>query len=217
MERPVWIESIVGDSDLERIRSAVAQAESRTSGEIVPMIVHRSITTGHVPLILFLVFLLIFWTLVPYIAVSVPQIPLWGFEVGAILLAAFSAWTQKESSFWQRALTPPRDQMLSVLRRAQLEFFESDIKATEGKTGVLIFVSLLERRAVVLADQAVSERFPAETWEDIIKILLEKVRAGDFTGGMCDAIGTVGTLLAEKLPIEVGDRNELSNHLVIKE
>lgn len=217
VEVPEWLTKTVAESGLERIQKSIAQAETATSGEIVPMIVHRSINSGHVAMILFLGILLVVWTLVPFVAPFWPQIPVWGLELGAIVLAAFGAWTQKESDTWRRWLTPPVDQISDVNRRAQLEFYEAGIGGTHGKTGVLIFVSLLERRAVVLADRAISEKLPAETWDAIVQALISRTKSGDFVGGMCEAIETVGALLAQQFPIRPDDRNELPNQLVIKE
>lgn len=217
MEIPYWLEPVANKDDLEKIKFTVETAERKTAGEIVPMIVHSSITFGHVPFILLLGFLLIFWTLIPFIAPAIPEIPFWSLEIGSILLSVLGAWAWKGSDHWKRWLTTPQDQELSVLRRAQLEFYQSNIKKTEWGTGVLIFVSLLERRAVVLADQNVADKLPEETWAKVVDQLVLKVKAGEFSGGMCEAIETVGKLLAEHLPVATGDRNELPDLLVIKE
>ncbi len=216
---PGWLTSVMDQSGLERIRATVTTAEKRTSGEIVPMIVHSSIATGHVPLVAFLLFLAIFWGLLPFL-VSMGALPVdyWGWaEVGVIAIAAALAWPLSKLDWFKRALTTGEDQAIAVGRRAQLEFYQSEIKATENKTGVLIFVSLLEHRAVVLADKAIAQKLPAETWNKIVELIIDETKKNDFTTGMCRAIEEVGEILAREFPIQVGDRNELADRLVIKE
>lgn len=214
---PKWLKGIASEKDLDLIRDAVVAAEKKTSCEIVPMIVHRSITTGHVPVILFLLHALILWILLPYAVEFLPSVPYLALEIAAILIAAGLTWLQKDLDIWQRWLTRDDDQDASAVSRAQLEFYQSNIKATKNSTGVLIFVSWLEHEAVVLADKPVAEKFPTETWNEIVKKLISHVKAGDFSGGMIDAIETTGDLLAKEFPIRPGDHNELPDLLVIKE
>lgn len=217
MNIPNWLRGIVDENGLEQIRQSVIGAELKTSGEIVPMLVHRSISTGHVPVILFLAQALILWFLLPYLAPYFSDIPYWVFEVGAVVVAGVSTWLQSDLDFWQRVLTSPSDRDESVMRRAQLEFYQSGIKKTQSSTGVLIMVSLLEHEAVILADKAVADQISNDTWETIIEKLLIRVKAGEFADGMSEAIASVGDLLRVPFPIRPGDHNELPNPLVIKE
>ena len=55
---PNWARQVLGDDGVERIETAIADAESSTSGEIVPILVRRSSTVGHVPLASFTLLLL---------------------------------------------------------------------------------------------------------------------------------------------------------------
>lgn len=217
MKVPQWLKSSVSEEGLDRIESAVVAAEKKTSGEIVPMIVHRSIPIGHVTTILFLGQVLFLWLLVPYLTLLWPQLPVAAFEIAAVVIAAGTTSIQRGWGFWERLLTSNRDQELSVLRRAQLEFYQSNIKATAARTGVLVMVSHVEHRAVILADQAVAEKLPSEVWDELIALLITKIKSGDFAGGMCEVIERIGALLEKSFPCHPEDRDELANHLQIKE
>jgi putative membrane protein len=216
-ELPVWLRKIADHDDLDRIHLCVEKTEVRTSAEIVPMIVRRSILTGHVAPLLFLFLVLVFWTVTPSLALITQGFPGWAVSLGGIMLAGVLTLLMKDVDFWQRHLTSKKDQALSTLHRAQLEFYHSGINATAHATGVLIFVSLLEKRAVILVDKAIADSHAVETWDGVVAALLVRVRAGDFAGGMCTAIETVGQLLEKQFPHREEDHVLLPNVLAIKE
>jgi putative membrane protein len=116
-----------------------------------------------------------------------------------------------------RLLTPQPDQVHQVDMRAELEFFELDLSQTEGRTGVLLMVSLMEHRAVILADKGISEKLDAEVWQEVVALMIAGVKRGDLTGGMCAAIERCGSLLAAEFPLAEGDVNELHDHLIVKD
>lgn len=216
-----WLKGWLHDGDLERVENSVKQAERTTSAEIVPMIVHSSSPTGHVPYLLFLLALMVLWTLLPYFAPWVetiaPGVPFEVLELAAAFVAGIATWLCRENDFLLRVLTPEGDRAANAMRRAQLEFYQSNIKLTEDKTGVLIFVSLREHQAVVLADKAIADKFPQETWSKILGDLISHLKEGDLAGGMCTAIEEAGEILTQAFPIAPRDVNELPDHLVIKE
>ena len=214
---PHWLTLKLNEKDLYMIRASVMQAEKKTSGEIVPMVVRSSSSFGHVGLILFLIGLVFFWTLATQITHEIPTLPFWILELSAVGLSMLLAWAFQSTDFAKYYLTSPHDQALSVMHRAQLEFYQSNIKASDRQTGVLIFISLLERRAVILADEAVSLKVPEQEWTNAIDLLLKETKQGELAKGICDAIELVGRRLSESLPMHIGDRDELSNDLIMKE
>lgn len=201
---------------LERIRQAVMQAERTTSGEIVPVIVRSSSNTGHVFWLLWLgffsLFILLTHNLVPDSTVYFVAYEIASF-VGALLLAIVLS----RFDLVKRWCTPDSDRSASVMRRAQLEFYQQDLKATKGGTGIMIFVSLLEHEAVVLADKGIAQYHKPEAWSGVIALLLGGIKAKDFAGGMADAVTLCGRHLSEKFPRDANDRDELPNRLVIQE
>jgi putative membrane protein len=213
-----WSDKVVNANGLDLIHDAVVKAEEKTSAEIVPMIVRGSITAGHVPWMIFLVALLFFWAILPLILEQDSFGPAWLWEAGAILCSGLVALIAMRFDYVKRHFTTSLDQLLSVNHRALLEFHLSRVNATQAHTGVLIFVSLLEQRAVILADEKVAKHFSNETWKSIVEELVVRIKRGEFTGGMCDAITTLGQRLEKEFPIsKVRAPHELTDRLIIKD
>ena len=212
MKGPVidsWLKGYLQEEDISAVEETVARAELKTSGEIVPVIVRSSSTVGHVPLILFLFILSLggfFSPLSSWLEIS-------SVLLGAVLFAALvGRW-----SFLQRALVPLADRQDQVFTRAELEFYHSRIGDTRDGTGILIFVSLLERQVVVLADRAIDEKMNASTWDEVLQDVLKGIKGKNMKSGLVQAIERCGDILSEHFPIQPDDENELSNKLIIKE
>lgn len=221
MEIPGWLNSKIDESGLQRIREAVSNAEMKTSAEIVPMIVRRSSAIAHTPMSVFLALAFIWITALPFIPMSLSvamsaksQIL---FELAGIALAFALSFIVARVRWIQRILVPEIDQIAQVDDRAQLEFYSSNIKSTRDSTGILIFVSMLERRAVVLADKSIADKFPPAKWNDIVNGLLERIKKGSLADAFAWAIEQSGELVQPYFPVRAGDTNELENDLIIKE
>ena len=76
---------------------------------------------------------------------------------------------------------------------------------------------LREHRAVVLADQAIAEKVDGQVWQELVDLMIQGVKRGDFADGMTQAIQRCGDLLSPHFPVPEGDVNELRDHLVVKE
>ena len=216
-ELPSWARSVLGNDGAERIESAIADAESRTSGEIVPLLVRRSSTVGHVALVSFTLLLLcVFLSDLPaHLAELGGPYLVW---LGACwLLAGGLALSVSRLDVIQRLLTPRIDQMRQVDLRAQIEFYELEMSQTQDRTGILLLVSLMEHRAVVLADHSIAEKLDAKVWQELVDLMIQGVKRGDLAAGMTQAIQRCGELLSPHFPIAEGDINELRDHLVVKE
>jgi len=215
---PGWAVRCLGADGHERIEAAIAEAESKTSGEIVPVLVRRSSTIGHVPVLAFCLLL---------VALLLAELPavlgdwlgghalIW--MAATWIVAAGGAALFARFDLVQRLLIPQFDEVLQVERRAQLEFYELDLSRTQGRTGVLLMVSLMEHRAVVLADHGISEKLDEKVWREVVDLMIDGVKAKDLAAGMSRAILRCGELLATHFPIAEEDANELRDHLVIKD
>ena len=216
-ELPDWALRLLGNDGAARIEAAIAEAESRTSGEIVPMLVRRSSTVGHVPLLAFVLLLLF------VVLAEIPEYlsllggPEWLWQATSWLVAGGLALGLSRLDAVARLLTPRDDQIQQVGLRAELEFFENEVGQTEQDTGILLFVSLMEHRAVVLADRAIAEKLDPEVWQELVDLMLQGVSRGDLADGMTQAIARCGDLLAPHFPLAEGDENELRDHLIVKE
>lgn len=241
---PPWLEASLSREEISRIEQAVKDAELRTSAEIVPMIVHRSTLKATGDRILFWI---CFGILGVGGAVSlslmggldealldrfIDYMGLWptaGLHLTlasaaelAVALAAFgiawaAAWFFSRFDRAHRFVFPKRDLAIEAEHRAQAEFFASDLRSTTGRTGVLLFVSMLERRAVILADEAIVAKFAPATWTDVLASLVGAIRNGQMGSGYTMAIKTIGEHLERHFPIASDDKNELSNKLRISE
>ncbi len=218
MDIPKWASVYLDEKGFLAVESAVQQAEAKTSGELVPVIVRRSSTIGHVPIILILFFSLLFFVLEgPYWQHEWFDLPLWMFVVGDLLILAGLVRLLAPLPFVERLLTSKYDQMSQVEQRAINEFYNHNIRDTKGATGILIFVSLMEHQAVVLGDHAIAEKLSTEDWQGVVDRLIRGIKEKDMADGFCQAIAMSGELLKTHFPIQNDDINELQNGLIIKD
>ncbi|OYZ23565.1 MAG: hypothetical protein B7Y39_04465 [Bdellovibrio sp. 28-41-41] len=208
---------ILSDGELKRLAEVIGEVEEKTSGDLRLMIVKRSAVTGHVHLLLWslmvaLTFLylwlnrhsLIFgerWWLWPSIILS------------QYIIAAFLSHSQ----LLQRILTSHRDLYHQVWARAEVEFHRQGLSDTSSQTGVLLFVSLMERQAVVLADKAIVNKLPSNIWDQTVKIIIQGARKGKWAEKLEQALRECGTHLTTHFPSQTGKNHELSNAVILKD
>ncbi len=193
--------------DEERIRHAVADAESRTRGEIVPMIVRASDPYAHLHvtggIALAVTAFVIGITLMPKIH------PYWylifeiiGYVAGSLLFRLDSI---------KRLFLTSREMEAKVFDRALHAFYEHELHKTRESTGILILASLLERRVHILADRGIHEKVGDQEWRktaDLLTRALKEKRTGD---GFCEAIAVCADVLVRHFPAAGENANELPN------
>jgi putative membrane protein len=209
-----------------RIEKTVAEAEAKTSAEIVPAVATASgrydraedligLWTG-------LLLLTVVWYIYPH---ETPSPDYWGFswasyEVLALLaamLAGFLGGALLGARIWiLRHLFTPRNHMRDeVYERARQAFFDARVYETAGGTGILFYISLYERMAAVIADRTVLEKLGQNGLDDLCCALTEGIAKGDPTTALCSVIADAGEKLAAVLPRAADDVDEISNKLVI--
>jgi putative membrane protein len=209
-------EMMFSEEELSKIRNAVCEAERRTRGEIVPMIVPRCAQyreAGHALGSIFALMTLAVLLLWDGAGWGGHLSPAW------ILLAVVLAYGVGDYAgslpSMIRLLTSNQRMDSAVRRRAEAAFYEHGLHKTREGTGILIMLSLLERRVQVLADKAINERVPPSTWDQIVQQLVAAIREGRATEGFCRAIEKCGDVLAEHFPVRPGDNpDELSDNLI---
>jgi putative membrane protein len=97
------------------------------------------------------------------------------------------------------------------------EFHRLGLSKTVARTGVLLFVSLFERRVVVLGDAGIHAKVGDEHWDATRAAILAKIRRGRVDEGLVDGIRASGEVLAQHFPWTQGDRNELPDRVVVRE
>jgi putative membrane protein len=95
------------------------------------------------------------------------------------------------------------------------QFVAQNLHTTEGRTGVLIFISVAERHAEIVADAGIEARVPKGTWQEIVTELTAAFRDERHTEGFVEAIVAVGGHLATHFPPGAFDANELPDHLIM--
>jgi putative membrane protein len=213
------LERLFPEGDRERIRATVDAAERHTSGEIVPYVVERSDhyeeaewRCGAVLAAVAILGVVIAHNLT---TVWLPVDLLWagtaaagGFFVGICLVR----------------LLPPVLRFFAgghtldhrVAQRGAQAFLAEEVFATRDRTGILIFVSMLEHRVLVVGDTGINARVGQEAWAGVVNSALKGIRRGAPTDGLVDAIGECGKLLAGSgVAVKPDDRNELRDELRI--
>jgi len=112
------------------------------------------------------------------------------------------------------ALTPSATKHRRVRRRAITVFKAAAERRTAGRTGILIYLSMAERRAEIVADEAILKMTDDHVWGEAMAALLAHVREGRPGDGICAAIERIGVVLAEHFPRTAGDTNEIPDKLI---
>jgi len=102
----------------------------------------------------------------------------------------------------------------AVRLRTVRAFYEKGLYKTKNNTGVLFFISLLERKVWVLADKGIYEKIKQESLNKFAGIVSKGIREGHACDALCAAIKESGELLAAHFPITHDDTNELSDHVM---
>lgn len=193
-----------------RIAEAITRAEKATSGEIVAVIASESDSYLYAPFLwAALLSLLVPWPLIYFTWMPVQWIFLIQLIVFLLLLLAMLPQSVRLT------LVPPSVQRLRAHRRAVEQFLVQNLHTTSGRTGVLIFVSVAEHYAEVLADTGIDAKVPPGTWQGIVDELTSKIGAGRAADGFVAAITRAGEHLALHFPPGSADPNELPNHLIV--
>ena len=111
-------------------------------------------------------------------------------------------------------LTPGATKTRRVRRRALGVFRAAAERRTEGRTGILVYVSMGEHRAEIIGDEAITSVTSPETWGEAMHDLLVHVRQGRVAEGLAAAIEDIGVVLAEHFPRSATDRNEIPDKLI---
>ena len=217
------------DLDRQTIADAVAAAELASAGEIVTIVTPGSDTYRDVGLAwsIFVAFLaLVALELAPafYLGLVDRAVGLWGhaWKPQAVLGIALSAAVIKFLAMlllmeWRPLrlfLTPSPIKSARVHARALTCFRVGAQGRTTGRTGILIYLSMAERRAEIIADEAIASKVSPEVWGEAMHALLTEIRAGRVGDGMVAAIAKVGAVLAEHLPRAADDQNELPDRVI---
>lgn len=213
---------ILTESELAAIEAAVKEAETRTSGEIVPYIVERS---GDYPVaswrgaalcglagLMAVILAGQFyqgWTLG------------WLFSVGgtgtaAMVFAGLGVLLVRTIPRVERLFAGSEAITQSVRDRSMRAFVEEEVFDTRDRSGILLFISLFEHRVEVVGDSGINASVEPDDWVHVVEDILFGIKAGNMADGLVKAIERCGGLLVEKgVVIKDDDSNELSDSVRI--
>ncbi len=192
----------------QRIEAAVQAAEAKTSAEIVCVLARSSSDDTQAPLVWAAAIALTTpWPLIAFTQWSAERIFL--VQLGVFVLATLAL-----SLPVVRTHLLPRAAMRARAERAAREQFHlCGLARTRKRTGVLIFVSMQERYARIIADEGIAAHVPASHWRHAVNLLTRHIKDGDIASGFVAAIEHCAPLLATHFPPEPGDRNELPDRV----
>jgi putative membrane protein len=207
--------------DLQDIRLAVQAAEKKTSGEIVPYLVDASDEYEEAEWRFgALLAVLVLGTSAAFHQFSDVWLPL---DVAILVLLTGGAFLlglglvraipSLKRLFAGGALISKR-----VAARAAQAFLSEEVFKTRERTGILIFVSVLEHRVLVLGDSGINAKVREGQWSDVVGIVTRAIAHGTPAAGLIEAIGSAGELLlASGVERRPDDTDELSDNLRIQE
>lgn len=196
--------------DRARIEQAVRAAEARTSGEIYCVITQASSDYRLVPLA---------WAALIALLVPLPLIYLTAWPAAVIYVLQLIAFAAA-----LLGLSHPRIRFRIVPRRmrrerahmeAERQFAARGLQHTERRTGVLIFVSVAERYAEIIADAGIAQKVEPEAWDAPVQALIAGIKRGRPADGFGEAIGLCAEILAPHFPPGAINRDELPNAIVV--
>jgi putative membrane protein len=196
-------------ADHEAVSAAIRAAELRTSGQIVCVLAHAASDYGYIPILwASAVALVVPWPLIYFTQWSVQQIYVTQLALFIVAGLIFS-WAPLRFALVPRAVRRAR------AHRAALEqFVVRRVDHTRNRTGILIFVSLAERYARIIADEGIASKVQTTEWQAAIDELVARMRDGRMVQGLVAAVDRCGTVLAAHAPPD-GSPNELPDRLYV--
>ena len=219
----------MSEADHAKVSGAIAEAERASDGEIVA--VATDLSDPYHDVALHWAALVLIGTLATF-AVFPPVLHFW-FEtllggwrpeptLGELLTLVLVLSVAKFTAVLlllkymplRLALTPSGAKTRRVRRRAIAVFRAGAERRTIGRTGILIYLSLGEHRAEIVADEAITKVTTPETWGEAMAALLVEVKAGRPAEGIVAAVERVGAVLKEHFPRSSTDTNEIPDKLI---
>lgn len=217
---PQWLKSYMSEADLRAIESEIRSIEKKTCAEIVPVIVRSSSNYNQASVTITMFGLFSFAFLWEVFATNlywdslIKAASLFVFGLGIV----FFLLPRLANLLWmKRLLTVRSEELEQCWKRAKIEFYENCVNETQDKVGVLIFISILEKSVIILADKTIAQKLPQDVWQKAVDAMLEGFRQKNMGLAFKNGLAQCSNLLAENFPVKLDDVDELANNVVIKE
>jgi putative membrane protein len=202
---------MITDQDRARVTAAIRSAEAKTSGEVFCVIARQSSDYRLVPLA---------WAAAIALIVPLPLIYLTTWPATVVYLLQLIAFVAAAIGLSRQNirfhLVPRRTRHDRAHAEAMRQFWAHGLHLTHKRTGVLVFASVAERYAEIVADAGINEKVTPPVWDGAIQALVSAIKAGHPGDGFIAAIEQCGAVLAEHFPLPPGTVNpdELPDKLV---
>ncbi len=207
------LNGFLADGDREKIINAVEEAEKNTSGEIVPMIIPWSSRYPMAPARGS--FLVSFFISLAAAVLSGSYSLILFLPLFLGLMAVFY-FIIDNSYFLKRFFSFASEMDEEVSQGAMSAFYESGLYRTRDESGVLIYISILERKVYILADRGINDRLDDTQLSFITGIIVRGIKEKRQCQAVIDAINELGQILALHFPPREDDTDELTN-LIVKD
>lgn len=217
------------DAAFNKIQYAVQEEEKRTTGEIACAITPESATYSFYELVaamcggavLFALLLCLAGPINRWLDTLFWEVPVWLYPLmcgTAFIVAVPLVFALVNIPALDRLVIPEAARSAASWKRAMRCFAESGVYKTREQSGVLIFVSYLERNVHILADSGIASKIAQERWDEIAATLADELSGGNAADAFCNAIHACGELLAKQFPPHPEDNpDELADGLMILE
>lgn len=214
----------LSSKEKDLIANAVAQAEKNTSGEIAVVVAKQScdyavyeltfaVIMGLIAMVISLIFFSqidtfiheMIWTNSPLITTSV-------IGLGSFLIITIFYFLANIPAI-DRIIIPKSVKEEKVREKAQLSFVEYGVSKTRDRTGVLIFISNLEKKVLILADTGISQVYSNDSWKKQVTRIIDGIKTNNFANELVKVISEIGKVLSTNFPIKSDDTNELADHV----
>ena len=207
---------IISNKDKLLIKKLIEDSEKRTQSEIVPMITHHSdvYPAAHFRAAIIMSFL---FSLALYFSpfnIINPIYFLW-IQIPGLYLGYYLG----HFSFVKKRLISQDEKNNEVNQRAYEAFFHHNLHVTKYHTGVLIFISVMEKKIKIITDVGITKKVDQKIWDDIVFQFTQKLKEENLMTGLSECIGAVTNVLENYFPTVVNEEksNELNNELIVEE
>lgn len=204
-------EKFLTPAEQRALVDCVREAETRTSGEIVPVIAsisHDYPRGGLLGSMVCASLVALFLTL------ALGRDDMWVFL--GLFLALYLCFSRLFDAFpiLKRPFIAKREMAEEVEEAAFTAFYRHGLHNTRDKTGIIIYVSIFERSVQVLADKGINDLVDPKVWNEVVSLVTYGIRNNKPGEGLCSGVKRCGELLAEQFPIKDDDTDELPNLII---
>jgi putative membrane protein len=112
-------------------------------------------------------------------------------------------------------IVPPSIAGEAARRAAQSLFLAHGLHLTDARTGLLIYVAVIDRRVEIVTDAGINSKVDQAIWDDLAREIAGAAKRHDLANGLIGAVQRTGSLLAQHCPPAGDDRNELPDRVVV--